>query len=978
MTAVDAAPDEELAVSVLGPLRAFAGEREVELGPPLQRALFAVLVLRNNHVVYRSELIDALWGEELPNRPEGGVHTYVAGLRRAFEPGRGRRSPGRVIESRGSGYLLRAASDAIDLARFERYVEMARAAAASGDLAEAERRYDQALELFDGPALGGVPGPFAAMQRNRLAEVRLGVVEDRIDVLLARGRHAAVIADLRAMTREHPLRERAWSQLMLAFYRAGRQADALAAFDEAREACARDLGLDPGPALRELRQRIVVADPALTVSAHVAATLRAPAAARRNLPRDIEGFIGRDRETDRVLSSIDRFGGQADARVDGLMDGLMDGQAGDQVDGEASRSSARRPVPPLRVFAIDGMAGVGKTSLAVRLAHRLADDYPDGQLYLDLHAHTVGQEPLTAATALDKLLRAVGVPGERIPADAEERAATWRAELADRRMLLVLDNAAGAAQVRPLLPGSAGTLVLITARRRLPGLQDCEFLSLDVLPSAEAATLFAIAAGDVRPAAEPEATEAVVRICGNLPLAVQIAGARLRHREAWSVAHLLDRLGDEDRRLAELRVDDRSVAVAFGLSYRSQAPDRQRIFRLLGLFPGPEFTVPAAAALAGVDVWDTDEALEDLVDAHLLDQPRAGRYRFHDLLGVFAARQCREEETESDRRAALQRLLDFYVLTVDNAEELIRPHRLDRAERPPEDSAAQHRFDDRAAALAWLDAERAGLVPLVRAAGEHGLDHQGWQIARYLWGFFEARRLWADWIACYELALPCARRAGDRLAEARILVGLGACRHDLRDYAEAVSHYRRALSLMREIGFRSGEAGVLTNLGNSYRRLGEVQESIACQEQSLEIFRESGDRPGTGIAVANLGERYRDAGRFEESIACQQEALEIFRELGSRGLEGNVLDNLARTYQSMGRYDEAQQRCEEALVARRDAADRYGEAETLDCLGQIHQAVGRTVEARRQWSRALDLFDELDAPAAADVRAQLAGLARNG
>jgi tetratricopeptide (TPR) repeat protein len=779
------------------------------------------------------------------------------------------------------------------------------------------------------------------------------VVEDRIDVLLARGRHAAVIGDLRTMTAEHPLRERAWAQLMLAFYRAGRQADALAAFDEARQACARELGLDPGPALRELRQRIVVADPALTIGTRAEATIRAPAAARRNLPRDIEGFVGRDQETARVLSSLDRRGGRP------------------------GRSREPGPVPPLRVFAIDGMAGVGKTSLAVRLAHLVADDYPDGQLYLDLHAHSVGQEPLTAATALDRLLRAVGVPGDRIPVEAEERAATWRAEIADRRMLLVLDNAAGAAQVRPLLPGSAGSLVLVTSRRRLAGLQDCEFLSLDVLPADEAATLFALAAGDVRPAAEPEATAAVVRICGNLPLAVQIAGARLRHRGAWNIAHLLDRLGDEERRLAELRVEDRSVAVAFGLSYRSQTPERQRIFRLLGLFPGPEFTVRAAAALAGTDALEADEALEDLVDAHLLDQSSAGRYRFHDLLGVFAARQCREEEPEPARRAAMERLLDFYVLTVDNAEELIRPHRLDRADRPSDDRAA-HRFADRAAALAWLDAERAGLVALVRAAGEHGLDHQGWQIARYLWGFYETRRLWADWIACSELALPCARRDGDLLAEARLLVGLGVCRHDLRQYAEAVDHYHSALRLMRRIGFRSGEAGVLTNLGNSYRRLGEMEKSIDCQRQSLEIFRESGDRPGTGVALANLGERYRDAGRFEESIACQRQALEIFRDLGSRALEGNVLDNLARVYQSMGRYEEALQRCEEALAARRDTTDRYGEAETLDCLGHIHQAGGRTVEARRQWSRALDLFEELGAPAAADVRAQLAALARNG
>lgn len=944
---MNAAAEPELAVRVLGPVQAFVGDREVALGPPLQRALFTVLAVRSNHVVYRSELIDAVWGERMPQGAEGGVHTYVAGLRRAFEPGRGRRSPGRVIESRDSGYLLRAAPDAIDLVCFEKLVDLARGAADAGNLATAERHYDEALALFGGTALGGVPGPFAAAQRDRLAELRLGVAEDRIDLLLAQGRHAAMIGDLWTTARRHPLRERPWSQLMLALYRDGRQADALAAFDEARAVCVRELGLDPGPVLSGLRQRIVVGDPGLAVARDPG-----PAAARRDLPRDVEAFIGRDREMDRVL-------------------GLLAGPAGPAGSAGPGGSAT---VPQLRVFAIDGMAGVGKTSLAVRAAHRLADDYPDGQLYLDLHAHTAGQEPLSAAAALDKLLRAAGVPGEQIPAEAEERAAAWRALLAGRRMLLVLDNAADAAQVRPLLPGSAGSLVLITARRRLAGLQDCEFLSLDVLPDAEAAALFALVAGDARPAAEPEATRAVVRICGNLPLAVHIAAARLRHRAAWSVAHLLDRLCDEERRLSELRVDDRSVAAAFGLSYGSQAPDGQRVFRLLGLFPGPRFTVPAAAALAGTDVRTADEVLESLVDAHLLDQPAAGRYRFHDLLGVFAARRCREEESDADRHAALRRLLDFYVHSVDNAEELIRPHRLDRADGAPQDSPAC-RFTDRADALAWLDGERAGLVALVRVAGEHGLDRQGWQIARYLWGFFEARRLWADWIACYELALPCARRDGDRLAEARILVGLGACRHDLRQYAEAVVHYQRALVLMREIGFRSGEAGVLTNLGNSYRRLGDVAGSIACQERSLEIFREGGDRPGTGIALANLGERYRDGGRFQESIACQREALEIFREAGSRGLEGNVLDNLARTYQSMGRYAEALEHGEEALAARRDAADRYGEAETLDCLGQIHRATGRTVEARQRWSRALELFEELDAPAAADVRAQIADLA---
>ncbi|MEW2116980.1 BTAD domain-containing putative transcriptional regulator [Streptomyces sp. NPDC005474] len=989
---------EKLSIRLLGPLQAFMGERELALGPPLQRAVFAVLAVRRNQVVYSAELIDAVWGTELPGRPDGGLHTYVAGLRRALEPVREPRSPGRYLESHPFGYRLRLPGEATDLARFESLRDQGRQARQAGHTAAAERLLTEALGLFDGTVLGGVPGPFAESQRSWLDEQRLSLAEDRIDVLLARDRYEDAISGARQLAGAQPLRERPWAQLMLALYRDGRRSEALVAYGQAHATSVEVLGLDPGPLLAGLRQRIVVADPSLLADAapHPADPLdervEAEAEQRRvNLPRDCDHFVGRAREVDRIVAAAS-YG----------------------------------------VCAIDGMAGVGKTTLAVHVAQLLERRYPDVRLHIDLHGHTPGQRPVTAAVALEKLLLAMGVPGDRIPAATDDRAAAWRAHLAGRRALLVLDNAADASQVRPLLPGSSSSLVLITSRRRLSGLDAGESLSLGVLPYADALGLFAAVAGESRVAREPAAASEVVRTCGLLPLALQIAAARLRHRPAWSVAHLRDRLADEDRRLEELTVQDRSVAAAFSLSYRSLDAERERMFRLLGLFPGAEIGLPAAAALCGTvpaatelipaspggpppdaavlgltrpgrtgpgrtvpaatapgdavsgaaatalpltgtaDLAHVDRLLQDLVDCQLLDEPRPGRYRLHDLLSAYAARECERTDSEPERRSALGRLLDFYLATVDGAEELLRPQRLDRADAAG--TAAGERFADRAAALAWLDGERGTFAPMIRAATHSGHHRHAWQLARCLWGFFESRGHWADWIACHELALPSARLLGDRLAQARLLVGLGVAEHDMRRYETAVGHYRSALALMRETGFRSGEAGVLTNLGNTLRRMGRLPESIDCQEQSLETCRAIGDQAGEGIALANLGELYREAGLLTESVGAQEQALAMFRKWGERRLEGSVLDGLARTYLALGDGEQALAHGRHALECRRGSGDRSGEAETLDCLGAIQLQAGRPESAGAYWRQALMIAEELNAPAAAEIRAQLASL----
>ena len=914
--------------------------REPHLGSPQQQALFAVLAVRAGRMVHNGELIDAIWGERLPDNPRGCVHTYVARLRRVLEPGRQRRCATGILESGPSAYRLNAPTGATDLERFGHLREQGRRSWRLGAFADAESAFSRAAALFEGTALGAVPGPFAEQQRAALAEQHLGVLEDRIEVLLAQGRHAEVISPLLALTGEHPLRERPWAQLMLALYRDGRRADALAAYERARGATVRDLGLDPGPLLTRLRQSIVVADPDLTI------TVPAPVVAAA-APGEISAGCARPPCT--LPRIADHFTGR---------------------DGEITALLAHADTMPPPVCSIDGMAGVGKTALAVHLAHLLSDRYPDAQLYLDLHGHTPGRESTDSAQALDSLLRAVGVTGGDLPAATEDRTALWRTWNAGRRTLLILDNALDTGQIRPLIPGGPGCLVLVTSRHRLSGLDGGEYLSLDVLDEGDATALFTATAGAPRTAAEPAAVADVVHACGRLPLAIRIAAARLRHRTGWTVAHLAERLGSEDRRLTELQAGDRSVGAAFELSYRALAAQTRRMFCLLGLFPGSWIELSAAAALSGTPLEQADLCLQTLVDAHLLDEPAPGRYRLHDLLRAYAAQRCRAQEPQRWRDDALGRLLDFYLYTVDGAEDLLRPKRLDRA-APRTAATSFHAFGDRDEALAWLDQERGNLVPLVRAAVEQGFDPQAWQIARYLWGYYETRRHWADWADSHEAALPAARRSGDPLAEARLLVGLGVVCHDLRRYDDAVARYLEALALMRRAGFRSGEAGVLTNLGNTYRRMGRLADCIDCQEQSLRICRDAGDPGGEAIALANLGELYREDGRLPESIRVQQTALAMFRSWGDERVEGTVLDGLARTYLAMGRHARASTECHAALAARRACGDRFGEAESLECLGRLREAVGDPDGARQAWHDALEIADALHAPLAADLRARL-------
>jgi DNA-binding SARP family transcriptional activator len=599
--------------NVLGPLEVRAGVAPTEFGRK-PGTLLSLLLLNANAWVRVDQIIDALWGEVAPPSANGNVKTYVWQLRRCLPPA----PDGPRVEGHPGGYRIRIGPGELDALVLEDLARDGRRAMDKGDPERAAQHFGAALRLWRGVPHPELPAGVAGIATARLEELRWEVCERLADALVARGRYVDAVALLQPLTAEDQLREGLWVRLICALSGAGRRGEALAAYQRARRLLHDELGVDPGPELQEVQRQVLTGELLTTP----ATTLRAqPQVSRRSyLPRDIPDFMGRAAEVDALLAA---------------------GEHGDRA---------------LRVAVVDGMAGVGKTTLALHVAHRLMDRYPDGQLLCDLRGHSARSGPVEPAEALASLLRAFGVKGAAVPADVEERAALWRATLADRRVLIVLDDAASAAQVRPLLPGDGGSLVLVTSRSRLAGLDGVDTLTLDVLSDLDALALFAAGVGDRRVYDEPSASAEVVRLCGHLPLAVRIAAGRLRQRRAWSVAALADRMRDDDGRLTELQAGDRDLSAMFRLSYQRLDGAGRRMFRLLGLAPCQEIDVTAAAALAGIGVDEAESLMEQLLDEHLLMQRRQGWYRVHDLLHGHARQTALEDETVPQRQAAVARL----------------------------------------------------------------------------------------------------------------------------------------------------------------------------------------------------------------------------------------------------------------------------------------------------------------------------------
>ncbi|GAA3542599.1 transcriptional regulator AfsR [Nonomuraea rosea] len=981
-----------LRFAVLGPVRAWRDGRELDLGTPLQRSILGMLLLREGHAVTPNEMIDAVWGEEAPPRALGALRTYVSRLRTVLEPDRPARSRPELLTSIGRGYALRLPDDALDLARFERGRQQAEAARKAGRLTDAARALRAALALFEGEPLAGTVGPYSEHQRDRLIEHRIGVIETLMDLDLELGNHAAIVSELIALTADHPLRERLRAQLMLALYRCGRQGDALNVFTETREALIDELGIEPGAELAALHQRILAADPTLAAAEQpaeepVEAEEPAPA---MELPRPAQ-----------LPAAASDFTGRKE--IAGRLRTLL--------SAHSSPQSSHEGVP---VAAISGIGGVGKTALAVHVAHLSDDVFPDGQLYADLRGYT--GEATAPESALGAFLRALGIPPDVIPDGLPERSALFRSILADRRILVLLDNARDAEQVIPLLPGSAGCAAIVTSRVKLADLPSARLIDLDVMEPGEALSLFAAVAGAERVSAEHGAAMDVVAACGFLPLAVRIVAARLAARPSWTVASLVPKLADEQRRLDELRVGNLAVEATFALGYGQLEAGQARAFRLLSLPNGPDISSGAAAAVLSMSALEADSMLESLVDASLLEAPGPGRYRFHDLLKLFARRTLEKTERPQARTMALRRLLGFYLASAQSA------HRLAYEGSMISDNlvtvGSGRTFGSADEAVAWLIAEGDSLFAAINQAaasartGEQLLPAADLLVA--MEPLLESGTHTREFDQSTRAALAAAQDIGDeggelraryvlgrvlfagnRLTEAehqfRIVHELSEARSEMvvtgevlnalavvvgrqRRHTEALAWFDAGMRFYRKNGVPAGEALVLSYSARDHLGLGRPEDAIAAAEKGLAIFTEIGSGAGTARARYHLGIVLSRVGRLNEAVHHHAECLAFFRSSKQRVWEQRVCSRLAETFIAAERYPEAVRHAEQALVVSREIGHPYGEALSLTVLGKALRGLGSAGRSADCLRQAFDIFSTLGAPEAGDLKVLLDGI----
>ena len=950
---------------LLGPLEIRDGEDWRGIGAPKWRSVLAALLINAGQIVSADVLINEVWGETPPAKAGNLISIYVLRLRRLLGD-----TDSTLLVTRAPGYLLRLAPEDTDVQVFETLVHEGRRAYAAGDPERAAAQLAEALALWHGSPLADVPATtLVETEAERLAELRLDAAELRIKAELACGSHAQVIPDLRRLLADHPLREGLWLLLMQALDGAGRHAEALDVYGQARSAIADELGVDPGAELRQYYADLLAKDDALTRDAGdapgsisagtVAASVRpqpvpVPAEARvsravpapAQLPADVADFTGREDQVKHLCDLLASGGVDADPGA-------------------------------VRIALVAGSGGLGKTSLAVHAAHRVRGTFPDGQLYVDLLGAT--PQPLPPADVLARFLRDLGVDGRDIPADDDERAARYRTVLAERRMLILLDNARDAAQVRPLLPGTASCAVLVTTRGRMPDLASTRLVDLHVLDDDEALTLFTRVVGDERAAAEPEATAELLLACAGLPLAIRICAARLATRSGWTIRTMANRLRDTRRRLDELRVGDLAVRASFQVSFASLPASAQPdgiapadAFRLLGLWSGPSISSAAAAALFGTPEYSAADALEILLDAHLLESKAPDRYQFHDLLRVYSSERAMADLSGPDRHAAISRLLTWYMRTADAAATAQVPQRynipLDAVETDPSPLGFASAED----ALTWYDAESANLVAATRQAAELGLHDIAWRLPAPLYLLFNSHGNWVDCIATHRIALESARQAHNPQGEAWILNNLGNALGVSRD-PEGIGHLEQSLAIRHEIGDLIGEAQAANNLADAYQWLGRTDEALDLYRRALDLDRRAGERYGESIALVNLGSALLDLDRAEEAIDYLLQARRSFAEINFEDGVGYVLHTLGRSYLSLGRDADALESLRAALAIHRATGNRRRQAATLKFLGTAQSRAGLTAEARESWAQAAAIFEELgDNVLAAEVRTEQA------
>ncbi|MFF7097128.1 tetratricopeptide repeat protein [Streptomyces rubradiris] len=941
-------------IRLSGAVEVRAAGRRGDLRSTKTRLTLAALAWDAGRTVSVDTLIHRVWDDHPPGKAREALHAHVSRIRASLRIAGGDAPP---ITSRTNSYVLQVDPDRVDLRCYQSCVHQARALKDSDDQEAALRLLDRADGLWRGEPLAGIAGSWAEHLRTAVGETSLAAAMTRTEILLGEGKFADAVPVLLSLAEEHPVDEALAERLAIALYGCDRTAEATRLLQRTRQRVVRDIGLDAGRGLYRVHQGILSGTPAAALLRRTGAEEKKPARpAHRvpdNLPRDVP-WVGRREELRRLTSAL--------------------------CEGQGS------PGVVVTVEAIDGLGGVGKTALAVHLGHRLRDRFPDGRIFLHLGGTHPDRTVTAPARALTELLRLTGVDAKELPHDTDELVALWRATARDRRMLVILDDAAGSEQVRPLLPGASPAAVIVTSRRRLPGLPGVRPVSLDVLPREDAMALFTRRLG-VRSGANESDIAEIVRMCGHLPLAIEIAASRLLARPSWSTSDLLRQLRTGGAHLAQLHDGERALVPVFDLSYRALSVEQQLVFRRIGLHVGTEFTPHAVAALTGLSVPVAGRVLEELLAHHLVSEKSPYRFTIHDLLRDYARSlmEAGDLESEDDCRRAVRALVDHYVTTADRADRLAYPFRLRIADFTETPVVSCPELADAQAAEQWMIAEGANLLDTLDWLAHHGTERQLAIAVHVLAGFLDMeghvltaepllRRAVAHWEA-----------AGDSAAKARALLDLGAVHTHSSRYAEAIAAATEALETARALGewelqsecvhqlsiplwqkgqyaeaqklqkeslhflLRTGNKRRIARsrnlLGITHLHLAENSDALQCFSSALADFTEIGDGRGRYSTLNNIAKLCQRMGDLKAAEDAYREAIGIAEGMGNKRDRATMQMNLASVLDTLGRTDEALALYGGVLEMMRAVGDQRGEALTLNGIGRAHRAAGRAEQA---------------------------------
>ncbi len=924
---------------LLGGVEAQSGGVAVDLGHPKQRAVLGVLLMEANHPVSTGQLLDHVWGEQHPKRGRETVYNYLSRLRAAL-----RAVDDQVrLERRSGGYLLAVGEQSVDVHEFRYLIGQARTVR---DDQQALELFEQALRLWRGEPLSGLDTPWATGLRATLGNERLAAELDHVDTALRCGRDTEMLPNLSARATQYPLDERVAGQIMLALYRSGRQADALEHYQVLRRRLADELGTDPGPGVQRLHHRILTADPFL--AAPSAPSVLGPGAAviPHQLPAAVPHLVGRVRESAALTARVE------------------------------SAASAGTVV----ITSVSGAAGIGKTALAVHWAHQVRDRFPDGQLYVNLRGFDPQAQAMDPAEAVRGFLDALGVTRQHIPPSPAAQIAMYRSLLDGRKILVLLDNARDSQQVRPLLPGNTGAVAVVTSRNRLPGLvavDGAHPISLDLLTEEEARELLVRRLGPELVAAEPEAVRQIIARCARLPLALTIAATRAA-QTGFPLSALAAELAEASQRLDVLSADDPAseVRAVFSWSYTALAPPAARLFRLLGLHPGPDVSAAAAASLAALPPREVRGVLAELTRASLLTEHAPGRFAFHDLLRDYAAEQANSTDPDQERHAAAHRILDHYLHIAHTAARLLDPAWDSLILPPPQPGVSPEHVADHERAMAWFTTEYAVLLAAVHYSAASGFDNHTWQLAQSLATYLDRRGHWHDLATVGTAAIDAADRLADPIGQpvAHSIVARAYRRHG--KYDDAHSHLRHALEQFGRTGNLPGQADAYIELARlkGWQGPHAVPEILTLARQAHALYRSCGHQLGQAQTLTAIGWSHARLGDYAQALTCCRQALPLLEEFDDRERQAYAWESMAYAHHCLGQHSQAVTGYRHALDLCRGFGDRYLEADILDRLGDTHHAARDPDAAHAAWQHALAILTELDHPQADQIRVKLGTL----